>query len=95
MKLEIDDLEERIDRAIEEKNFEELLDLLKRRAEILKTLVDKGRIQELKKKDEERIKILKREMEKLKNEAIILKRARNEYKKLLDLMRKGEDIGRA
>jgi len=93
--LEIDDLEERIDRAIEEKNFEELLDLLKRRAEILKTLVDKGRIQELKKKDEERIKILKREMEKLKNEAIILKRARNEYKKLLDLMRKGEDIGRA
>ncbi|HDG61763.1 MAG TPA: hypothetical protein ENG15_02030 [Thermotoga sp.] len=95
MKLEIDDLEERIDRAIEEKNFEELLDLLKRRAEILKTLVDKGRIQELKKKDKERIKILKREMEKLKNEAIILKRARNEYKKLLDLMRKGEDIGRA
>ncbi|OQX57512.1 MAG: hypothetical protein B5M49_03695 [Thermotoga sp. 4484_232] len=93
--MEIDDLEERIDRAIEEKNFEELLDLLKRRAEILKTLVDKGRIQELKKKDEERIKILKREMEKLKNEAIILKRARNEYKKLLDLMRKGEDIGRA
>ena len=95
MKLEIDDLEERIDRAIEEKNFEELLDLLKRRAEILKTLVDKGRIQELKKKDEERIKILKREMEKLKDEAMILKRARNEYKKLLDLMRKGEDIGRA
>jgi len=95
MKLEIDDLEERIDRAIEEKNFEELLDLLKKRAEILKTLVDKGRIQELKKKDEERIKILKREMEKLKDEAMILKRARNEYKKLLDLMRKGEDIGRA
>jgi len=95
MKLEIDDLEERIDRAIEEKNFEELLDLLKKRAEILKTLVDKGRIQELKKKDEERIKILKREMEKLKDEAMILKRARNVYKKLLDLMRKGEDIGRA
>ncbi|MCD6267133.1 MAG: hypothetical protein J7J14_01835 [Thermotogaceae bacterium] len=95
MKLEIDDLEERIDRAIEEKNFEELLDLLKKRAEILKTLVDKGRIQELKKKDEERIKILKREMEKLKDEAMILKRARNKYKKLLDLMRKGEDIGRA
>jgi len=95
MKLEIDDLEERIDKAIEEENFEELLDLLKRRTEILKTLVDKSKIQELKNKDEERIKILKRKMEKLKNEAMVLKRARNEYKKLLDLMKRGEDIGRA
>jgi len=95
MKLEIDDLEERIDKAIEEENFEELLDLLKRRTEILKTLVDKSKIQELKKKDEERIKILKRKMEKLKNEVMVLKRARNEYKKLLDLMKGGEDIGRA
>ena len=95
MKLEIDDLEERIDKAIEEENFEELLDLLKRRTEILKTLVDKSKIQELKNKDEERIKILKRKMEKLKNEVMVLKRARNEYKKLLDLMKGGEDIGRA
>ena len=90
-----DELESKIDKAIEEEDFEELLKLLKKRSESLKTINDKNKLQKLKIRDEERIKILKQKMERLKNEAMTLKRARNEYKKLLELLKKGEDIGRA
>ena len=90
-----DELESKIDKAIEEENFEELLKLLKKRSESLKAINDKNKLQKLKIRDEERIKILKQKMERLKNEAMALKRARSEYKKLLELLKKGEDIGRA
>lgn len=90
-----DELERKIDKAIEEEDFEELLKLLKKRSESLKSLNDKNKLQKLKIKDEKRIKILKQKMERLKNETMVLKRARNEYKKLLELLKKGEDIGRA
>jgi len=95
IKLKNDELESKIDKAIEEENFEELLKLLKKRSESLKAINDKNKLQKLKIRDEERIKILKKKMERLKNEAMTLKRARNEYKKLLELLKKGEDIGRA
>lgn len=90
-----DDLERRIDEAIEKESFEELIDLLKKRAEVLRTLNDETEILELRKKDEERIKILREKMRKLRDEVMILRKAKGEYKKLLDLMGEGEDIGRA
>jgi len=88
---ELNELEERIDKAIEEGDLEGLLKLLNEREELLKSLPEET-LEAIQRKDEERLRKLEEMREGFLRELVWISAARESL--LRNIREDGETIGR-